>query len=72
MKVNNIGMEQSKIIDTTETYQGEKMELELHGADVIDDHKIKMEKMRLKIRRLENMPLIVRLGIIMLLDQLLP
>ena len=48
------------------------MELELHVADVVDDHKIKMEKMRLKIRRLENMPLIVRLGIIMLLDQLLP
>ena len=26
------------------------MELELHVADVVDDHKIKMEKMRLKIR----------------------
>ena len=51
--------------------EGEKMELELHVADVVDDHKIKMEKMRLKIRRLENMPLIVRLCIIMLLDQLL-
>ena len=50
----------------------EKMELELHVADVVDDHKIKMEKMRLKIRRLENTPLIVWLGIIMQLDQLLP
>ena len=28
---------------------GEKMELELHVADVVDDHKIKMEKMRRKI-----------------------
>ena len=52
--------------------EGEKMELELHVADVVDDHKIKKEKMRSKIRKLENMPSIVRLGIIMLLDQLLP
>ena len=28
------------------------MELELHVADVVDDHKIKMEKMRLKIRKI--------------------
>jgi hypothetical protein len=27
------------------------MELELHVADVIDDHKIKMDEMRLKIRK---------------------
>ena len=27
------------------------MELELHVADVVNDHKIKMEKMRLKIRK---------------------
>ena len=27
------------------------MELELHVADVVDDHKIKMEKMCLKIRK---------------------
>ena len=29
----------------------ENMELELHVADVVDDHKIKKEKMRLKIRK---------------------
>ena len=29
------------------------MKLELHVADVVDDHKIKMEKMRLKIRNSE-------------------
>ena len=34
--------------------EGEKMELELHVADVIDDHKIKMEKMRLKIRKIRK------------------
>ena len=30
------------------------MEFELHVADVIDDHKIKMEKMRLKIRKIRK------------------
>ena len=48
------------------------MELELHVADVIDDHKIKMEKMRLKIRKIRKYDIDRVLGIIMLLDQLLP
>ena len=30
------------------------MILELHVADVVDDHKIKMEKMRLKIRKIRK------------------
>ena len=30
------------------------MELELHVADVVDYHKIKMEKMRLKIRKIRK------------------
>ena len=30
------------------------MEWELHVADVVDDHKIKMEKMRLKIRKIRK------------------
>ena len=34
--------------------EGEKIELELHVADVVDDHKIKMEKMRLKIRKIRK------------------
>ena len=34
-----------------ERIEGEKMELELHVVDVVDDHKIKMEKMCLKIRK---------------------
>ena len=34
--------------------EGEKMELELHVADVVDDHKIKMKKMRLKIRKIRK------------------
>ena len=32
----------------------EKMTLELHVADVIDDHKIKMDAMRLKIRKIRK------------------
>ena len=50
----------------------EKMKLELYLADVVDNHKIKMDAMRLKIRKIRNMPLIKRFGIIMILDQWLP
>uniref|UniRef100_A0A8I6WS53 Uncharacterized protein n=1 Tax=Hordeum vulgare subsp. vulgare TaxID=112509 RepID=A0A8I6WS53_HORVV len=32
----------------------EKMKLELYVADVVNDHKIKMEKMRLKIRKIRK------------------
>ena len=32
----------------------EKMKLELYLADVVDDHKIKMDAMRLKIRKIRN------------------
>ena len=48
------------------------MELELHVADVVSDHKIKMEKMRLKIRKIRKYAIDRGLGIIMMLDQLLP
>ena len=34
--------------------EGEKMELELHVADVVDHHKIKKEKLRLKIRKIRK------------------
>ena len=30
------------------------MELELHVANVVDDHKIKMEKMHLRIRKIRK------------------
>ena len=32
----------------------EKMGLELHVADVVDDHKIKMDAMRLKLRKIRK------------------
>ena len=57
----------------------EKMTLELYVVDVVDDHKmkmnamrLKMDAMRLKLKKIRNMPLIMRLGIIMPLDPLLP
>ena len=34
--------------------EGVKMELELYVANVVDNHKIKMEKMRLKIRKIKK------------------
>ena len=43
-KENNYLKKKLKIIE-------EKMELELHVADVVDDHKIKMDAMHLKIRK---------------------
>ena len=57
----------------------EKMTLELYVADVIDDHKmkmnamrLKMDAMRLKIKKIRKYAIDKRLGIIMPLDQLLP
>ncbi|XBI68139.1 hypothetical protein VPH35_047385 [Triticum aestivum] len=47
-KENNYLKKKLKIIEE------EKMKLELHVADVVDDHKIKMEKMRLKIRKIRK------------------
>ena len=34
--------------------EGGKMELDLHVADVVDDHKIKMDAMRLKMRKIRK------------------
>ena len=44
---NNLLKEKIKKIE-------EKMILELHVADVVDDHKIKMDAMRLKIRKIRK------------------
>jgi hypothetical protein len=48
----------------------EKMTLELYVA--IDDHKIKMDAMRLKIRKFRKYAIASETCITMLLDQLLP
>ena len=50
-KLNLVEKENKYLKEKLKRIEGEKMELELHVADVVDDHKIKMEKMRLKIRK---------------------
>ena len=48
------------------------MELELHVAYVVDDHKIKMEKMRLKIRKIRKYAIDSVAWYHYVVDQLLP
>ncbi|XBH76510.1 hypothetical protein VPH35_103136 [Triticum aestivum] len=68
-RLNLVEEENNLLKEKIKKIEEEKMILELHIVDVVDDHKIKMDAMRLKIR---NMSFIPRLGIIMPLDQLLP
>ena len=68
-RLNLIEEENNLLKEKIKKIEEEKMILELHVADVVDDHKIKMDA---RLERLENMPFIPRLGIIMPLDQLLP
>ena len=73
-KLNLVERENEYLKEKLKRIEGEKMELELHVDDVVDDHKIKMEKMRLKIRKIRKyaMDSVAWFGISMLLDQLLP
>ena len=64
-RLNLVEEENNLLKEKIKKIEEEEMILELHVADVVDDHKIKMDAMRLKIRK-------CRLGIIMPLDQLLP
>ena len=50
-RLNLVEEENNYLKEKLKNIEGEKMELELHVADVVNDHKIKMEKMRLKIRK---------------------
>ena len=43
--------ENNYLIEKLKRIEEEKMILELHVADVVDDHKIKMDAMRLKIKK---------------------
>ena len=52
-------VERLNLVEEENNYLKEKMEeekmiLELHVADVVDDHKIKMDAMRLKIRKIRK------------------
>ena len=53
-RLNLVERENEYLKEKLKRIEGEKMELELYVADVVDDHKIKMEKMRLKIRKIRK------------------
>ena len=71
-RLNLVEKENEYLKEKLKRIEEEKMKLELHVADVVDDHKIKMDAMRLKIRKIRKYAIHSELGIIMLLDQLLP
>ena len=43
-RLNLVERENEYLKENLKRIEGEKMELEVHVADVVDDHKIKMEK----------------------------
>ena len=53
-RLNLVERENEYLKEKLKRIEGEKMELELHVAYVVDDHKIKMGKMRLKIRKIRK------------------
>ena len=53
-RLNLVERENEYLKEKLKRIEGEKMELELHVADVVDDHKIKMDAMRLKIRKIRK------------------
>ena len=53
-KLNLIEKENEYLKEKLKITEEEKMKLELYVADVADDHKIKMDAMRLKIRKIRK------------------
>uniref|UniRef100_A0A8I7B6C4 Uncharacterized protein n=1 Tax=Hordeum vulgare subsp. vulgare TaxID=112509 RepID=A0A8I7B6C4_HORVV len=53
-KLNLVEKENEYLKEKLKRIQEEKMKLELYVAEVVDDHKIKTDAMRLKIRRIIN------------------
>ena len=53
-RLNLVEEENISLKKKLEKMEEEKMELELHVADVVDDHKIKMDAMRLKIKKIRK------------------
>ena len=53
-RLNLVEEENNLLKEKIKKIEEEKMILELHVADVIDDHKIKMDAMRLKIRKIRK------------------
>src|SRR3954466_7040545 len=53
-RLNLVEEENNLLKEKIKKIEEEKMILELHAADVVDDHKIKMDAMRLKIRKIRK------------------
>ena len=53
-RLNLVEEEKNYLKENLKKIEEEKMILELHVADVVDDHKIKMDAMRLKIRKIRK------------------
>ncbi|XBI07402.1 hypothetical protein VPH35_135312 [Triticum aestivum] len=53
-RLNLVDKENDYLNKKLKRIEEETMALELHVADIIDDHKIKMDKMRLKIRKIKK------------------
>ena len=53
-RLNLVEKENNFLKEKIRKIEEEKMILELHVADVFDDHKIKMDAMRLKIRKIRR------------------
>jgi hypothetical protein len=53
-KLNLVEKENDDLKEKLKKIEEEKMKLELYLADVVDDHKIKMDAMRLKIRKIRK------------------
>ena len=53
-RLNLVEEENNYLKEKIKKIEEEKMILELHVADVVDDHKIKMDAMRLKMRKIKK------------------
>uniref|UniRef100_A0A8I7B940 Uncharacterized protein n=1 Tax=Hordeum vulgare subsp. vulgare TaxID=112509 RepID=A0A8I7B940_HORVV len=53
-KLNLVEKENEYLKEKLKRIEEEKMKLELYVVDAVDDHKIKMDSMRLKIRRIRK------------------
>ena len=53
-RLNLVEEENNYLKEKIKKIEEEKMILKLHVADVVDDHKIKMDAMRLKIRKIRK------------------
>ena len=53
-RLNLVEAENNYLKEKIKRIEEEKMILELHVADVVDDHKIKMDAMRFKIRKIRK------------------